>query len=360
MKKMNYKLIRMAALLAAGAVLFACSKKNLEMIEEVPEVVEEVPEFVYSVSVNATKGDGVETRALTLDGSVLNAKWLTTESVAVKRGSAWVTGALAPQSEGANAVLKGSLTVTESPIVAGDELFLQFPKSGDPSYSGQKGTIADISANFDYATATVNVASVNDVTGILTTDPANFVNQQAIVEFVLTNRTTSAALDVETLTITAGGNDVTVTPDAATNDLYVALPGFAGGAFTLEATIGSNEFYYTNASFPYTIANSSFYQLPVKLRPVAINVSNPAGLTTTMANKNHLAGNTITYSIDSMAASPVVTATTVDDWITINATNATTVTYEVAQNKTKSNRTGHITLSYSGASNVVITVEQPS
>ena len=350
MKKMNYNLIRMAALLAAGAVLFSCSKKNLEMIEEVPE-------FVYSVSVNATKGDGVETRALTLEGSTLNASWLTTESVAVKKGSTWATGALVPESNGASAVLKGSLTVAGSPIVDGDELFLQFPKSGDPSYSGQKGTIEDISANFDYATATVNVESVNDVTGIITTTNADFVNQQAIVEFVLTNRTTSAALNVETLTITAGGNVITVGPDSATNDLYVAVPGFAGGAFTLEATIGSNEFYYTNASFPYTIANSSFYKLPVKLRPVAINVSDPAALQVEVSKQEHN-GNSISYSNDSMAASPVVTATTVDGWITIIATNANTVTYDVAQNKTKNTRTGHITLSYSGASDVVITVVQ--
>ena len=355
MKKIIFSFLNMVALLVAGAALVACSEKNLN-------VVEEIPEYSYSVSVNATKGEAAETdpdtRSLSLAGNVLNATWLTTENVYVKKGSTWASsGTLKPQANGTSAVLKGSVTVTGSPIVATDELFLQFPKSGEPDYTGQKGTIADIAANFDYATATVTVDEVNGETGILTTTAANFVNQQAIVEFVLTNKTTSTALNVETLTITAGGNVITVGPDSATNDLYVAVPGFAGGAFTLEATIGSNEFYYTNASFPYTIANSSFYKLPVKLRPVAINVSDPAALQVEVSKQEHN-GNSISYSIDSMAASPVVTATTVDDWITNIATDATTVTYSVTKHGTKALRTGHITLSYSGASDVVITVVQ--
>ena len=354
MKKIIFSFPNIAALLVAGAALVACSEKNLN-------VVEEIPEFTYSVSVDAIKGEGADTvastRALTLDGSTLNAGWLTTENVYVKKGSTWASsGTLKPQANGTSAVLKGSVTVTGSPIVATDELFLQFPKSGEPDYTGQKGTIADIAANFDYATATVTVDEVNGETGILTTTAANFVNQQAIVEFVLTNRSTDAAQNVETLTITAGGNEITVGPDSATSDLYVAIPGFSGGTFTLEATNGSNDFYYTNASFPYTITNNHFYRLPVKLHPVAINVSTPESKKFSLDKKQHN-GNTISYSIDAMDASPVVTATPSVDWITVSSTSSTTVTFNVPSGS-NTTRTGVITLSYPGASNVDITIVQ--
>ena len=348
MKKIYFIFLGMAALLVAGAAIVSCSEKNL--------VVEEIPEYTYSVSVNATKGGDTETRALTLDGTTLNASWLTSENVYVKKGLEWASeGTLKPQENGTSAYLKGALTFG-SPIAPDNELFLQFPNRGEPDYTGQKGTIADIAANFDYATATVTVDEVNGETGILTTTAANFVNQQAIVEFVLTNRSTDAAQNVETLTITAGGNEITVGPDSATSDLYVAIPGFSGGTFTLEATNGSNDFYYTNASFPYTITNNHFYRLPVKLHPVAINVSTPESKKFSLDKKQHN-GNTISYSIDAMDASPVVTATPSVDWITVSSTSSTTVTFNVPSGS-NTTRTGVITLSYPGASNVDITIVQ--
>lgn len=359
MKKIYFIFLGMAALLAAGAALVACSEKNLN-------VVEEIPEFTYSVSVDATKGEGADTvastRALSLDGSILNASWLTSENVYVQKGSTWATGSLSPISNGTTAVLKGQVTVAGSPIEAGNTLFLQFPKSGAPVYSGQLGTLEDIEANFDYATATVTVSDVNGETGILTTTAANFVNQQAIVEFVLTNRSTDAAQNVETLTITAGGNEITVGPDSATNDLYVAIPGFSGGVFTLEATNGSNDFYYTNASFPYTIANGKFYQLPVKLRPVP-QISLTSSASVSLSKQSH-SDQTIAYTVvnpkdgDNVTTSAISYSGDGTDWITISSTTNTTLTYSVPMYNGKTSRTGVITLNYPHAASVQVTITQ--
>lgn len=360
MKKIIFSFPNIAALLVAGAALVACSEKNLN-------VVEEIPEFTYSVSVDAIKGEGADTvastRALTLEGSTLSAGWLTTENVYVKKGSEWASeGTLKPQANGTSAILKGSVTVTGSPIVATDELFLQFPKSGEPDYAGQKGTIADIAANFDYATATVTVDEVNGETGILTTTAANFVNQQAIVEFVLTNRSTDANLNVETLTITAGGNEITVGPDSATNDLYVAIPGFSGGAFDLSANDGSNDYYFSTASFPYTLANGSFYQLPVKLRPVPqIRLTSSASVSLT---KQSHSNQTITYNVvnpkdgDNVTTSAISYSGDGSGWITISGTTNTTLTYGVDQYKGNTSRTGVITLNYPHAASVQVTITQ--
>ena len=352
MKKFSF--LHMAILLVAGAALVACSEKNLN-------VVEEIPEFTYSVSVDATKGEGADTvastRALSLDGSTLSAGWLTTENVYVKKGSTWASsGTLKPQANGTSAVLKGSVTVTGSPIVATDELFLQFPKSGEPDYTGQKGTIADIAANFDYATATVTVDEVNGETGILTTTAANFVNQQAIVKFNLLHSDGAQYSPVAVTSLTVNSS-IDVTPASASSVLYVAMPGFAAGeSLTLSATDNSSRNYsFSKADFPQAIDNGHFYEFNIKFKPVI--TASPASLT--IASNKASSGHTITYSITNVATNAKVTATPSDETITIDSiqdlANGATVSFSVA----KKYNAGTITLSYYGAAPVVINVNHP-
>lgn len=249
----------MAVLLMASAVTFvSCSK------DEEPTVSGKT----YTMTVNASKGDGA-TKHLTLSGSTITATWLTTENVYVKKGSDWATGSLQPQTEGANTTLKGELSNID--IEAGDNLTLQFPKSGNITYAGQMGTIADIAVNFDYATAAVTVATV-DGGNITTTADAAFENQQAIVKFTLLQSDHSALPSNPTaLTINYGTGSVTLTDIPAatytTNGdgvLYVALPGFSNQSVTLTATVGGDT--YTKTVSNITFVNGQYYTVTVGMK----------------------------------------------------------------------------------------------
>jgi len=257
----------MAALLVAA--LAACSGDDdlLVAIEGFPLEKE------YTLSVETAKGIGAvvgdlqsTTRALTQSGSTLAASWATTDRVYVQKGGTWATGSLQPQYAAvgdlqSTTTLKGSLTGVT--IAAGDVLTLQFPKSGTPDYSGQKGTLADIAANYDYATATATVRAVS-ANGMVAANAATFTNQQAIVRFTLLDAADGTTpVNATNLTVSDGINTYSVNPAAATNDLYVAMPGFSGQTVSLNATSLSGVFGFEKAGITFT--NSQYYAVNVKM-----------------------------------------------------------------------------------------------
>ena len=258
--------LSLAALLMAGATFTACSSDDAAT-EQNPA------QKTYTLTVNATKGGDATTRALSLEDKTLYATWATTEKVCVKNGGTWATGSLQPQAAGAIATLKGSLSDIE--INAADELTLQFPKSGDISYAGQVGTLEDIAANFDYATATVTVASVSALGNIVpTAATTTFENQQAIIKFMLKDKANDAAISPSALTVTDGTSTVSLTdiPAAtytANGDgvLYVAFPA-AGSAktVTLTATAGGKTYSYEKTGVSFT--NGQYYEIGVKMSPI--------------------------------------------------------------------------------------------
>ena len=216
------------------------------------------------MTVNASKGgDAATTRALTLDGKTLNASWATTENIYVKKGDTWATGSLKPQADGTTATLKGTLTGIT--INAGDELTLQFPRSGALDYTGQVGTLADIAAKYDYATATVTVASVSATGNINPTEATTtFQNQQAIVKFTLIDKADGTTpLAATQLTVSDGTNTYTVTPASATSEIYAAIPGITNQTVTLTATVGSDTYTYEKANVTFT--NGKYYEITVKM-----------------------------------------------------------------------------------------------
>lgn len=267
MKKFMTSIKTLAALLIAGAAMTACSSSDDNIANEQP--VNPATQK-YIMTVNASKGDGATTRALTLDGSTLNASWATTENVYVKKGTNWVTGSLQPQTAGATANLTGVLSGTV--IAAGDALTLQFPKKSAITFEGQTGTIADIEANYDYATANVTVASVAN--GQISVDgTTTFQNHQAIIKFTLLDKADGTTeLNPSAFTITDGTNTVELTsiPEAtytANGDgvLYVAFPA-SGSAktITLTATVGSDTYTYTTSGTK-TFALGQYYEITVKM-----------------------------------------------------------------------------------------------
>ena len=267
MKKMMTNMKTLVALLMASAAVTSCSSDDT--IADQP-VQQPVGPQVYTMTVEATKGGDATTRALTDAGSTLTATWATTENVYVKKVDTWATGSLTPQTAGASTTLKGTLSGVT--FVADDVLTLQFPKSGDITYAGQKGTLADIAANFDWATATIEVASVEG--GNITPKAgASFAHQQAVVKFTLQDKGNSnAAISPSALTINNGTSDiVTLTSIPAetytTNGagvLYVALPAVSSKPITLTATVGSDTYTLTTSSSKsFNIGN--FYRVTAKM-----------------------------------------------------------------------------------------------
>lgn len=158
----------------------------------------------YTLTVDATKGE--DTKALSLDGRVLNVKWAATDQVSVFPES-WATPAMGTLTAAASETGSTTLTGTLSPApTVGDKLNLLFPRA-EWNYTGQKGILlsdaSSIEKKYDYALATVTVDEVN-AGEITTTASANFTSQQAIVKFRLTDGTDPIA--VNSLKIEASSN----------------------------------------------------------------------------------------------------------------------------------------------------------
>ena len=265
LKNQGIKSLSLAALLIASATFVACSNDD-NIIDEQP--VQPTQSQEYTMTVSAQKGeDEATTRALSLDGSTLNATWGEDDKVTVynvTKGAA-LTGTLKAETAGsASATLKGTLTGT---IENGDELWLSFC-SGD--YTGQTGTLDYIATNCDYATATVTVNSVSGSN--VTTTTADFENQQAIIKFTLKKSDGSALPNNPTIfTVSDGTSTVTLTiipaTTYATNGngvLYVAFPAAgASKTVTLTAIAGSEIYTYEKASVTFT--NGQYYGITVKM-----------------------------------------------------------------------------------------------
>ena len=201
--KKNIKAL--AALLIASATFVACSSDN-DIISENQKPVN--PTGKYTMTINASKGDDVaSTRALDLSDKTLSVKWANTDKVSVFPETSWLTplGTLtAAASDDVNTTLTGDLT---SAPTAGDNLNLLFPRA-KWDYTGQTGVLTgenSIEKKYDYALAEVTVDEVEDYT-ITTTGDADFQSQQAIVKFILKNKSDNSSLNASSLTVSAASN----------------------------------------------------------------------------------------------------------------------------------------------------------
>lgn len=200
-----------AFIMLSVSVVTSCSKNddeniNIGNVNEQPQSVMKV----YTLSVGAVKGGDGSTRALTSDGSTVSATWTTGDLVQVYDSDDNNLGTLTAQSSGAITSLTGDITVAS--LSEGDVLTLKYLSA---NYSLQVGTLEDIAANCDYATATVTITEIDGST-VSTTD-ASFENQQAICKFTLSQNVTD-------LRIYYGTAMISVTPALVTNEVYVALP----------------------------------------------------------------------------------------------------------------------------------------
>ena len=237
MKKFK-NLYTLAVLLLSGAAFTACT--NDDFAEATPQQGK-----TYTLSVNATKGADTRTLTEETDGS-LTATWNLDDEVAVYLDGEKV-GTLKPDNTEANALLTGDVTG----VTVGDELDLVF--SSD-NYNSQEGTLEYIDANCNYAKATVEVTKIEG--SDVYTSNAEFVNQQSITKFTFSE-------EVSKVVIYNGVDEITVTPIAATETLYVAIPATDGEAdFTFTATVDGKTYIGEKSA---TLSNGKFYTATITL-----------------------------------------------------------------------------------------------
>lgn len=234
----------MAAALTFG--IASCSSDN----DAVAEQQSVNPTGKYTMTVQVTKGDA-DTRALKLgtDGTSVDAYWKAGEIVEVyqnQNGETLLGTLTAAANEGATTTLTGTL---DAPLAGEALYFYLHARDRSGRYTSQNGTLASIAENQDFAEGVVQpydetynqngfTISGNEVIvpdGALTLD-----SKQAIVKFTLLDAN-GADLNVRSLTVTdealnlssqsnetpsfISGAPITVTPDDATNELYVAISG---------------------------------------------------------------------------------------------------------------------------------------
>ncbi len=268
--KKNVFILSALCFAAMTLVFSGCKKENNDPQE--PAKVQ-----TYQMSIQASKGANDNQangprRVISLGGGgTLNAAWENGDQVTVRNvtQSADLGGQLTAQSDGVNTQLNGTLT---GAVSVGDELLLKYQTPNN--YADQDGTLEYISANCDYAIATVTVATVEG--GAITANAdAVFENQQAIVKFTLKNEDGSATIDAKPLVIEVAGETYTITPASATSEMYVALPGFASQNITFTATVGSDTYKKEVASVSLT--NGEFYQITVNMTKQTAPAAVPEG-----------------------------------------------------------------------------------
>lgn len=233
--------------------------------EERPEVVTTPADSVWTLTIQATKGEP-DTKALDLvnDGTRLNAYWKDTETVTVyKDGTLLGTLNVVPDSseKPTTATLTGPITT--SGLSVSDELYLLFP-NGTWNYIGQNGALTgsgSIENTYAYASATVTVSAINGAA--VTTTKANFANQESIYRFGF--KVSEVYIDPKSFTVSAAGGklvqsmswtgsawtadygDISVTPASAPGDhfYYVSLRNDQTSDDTYNFTItGSDDALY--------------------------------------------------------------------------------------------------------------------
>lgn len=290
-----------AAALTMGTI--ACSSDD-----SIGEVRQPQGVKTYTMTVEASKDDDAVTRALAFgsDGK-LNATWTAGDEVTVYNVTkgADLGGKLTAQSDGANTKLEGTLA---GDIDATDVLTLKFLS---PDYDGQDGTLEYIAAHCDYAEATVTVANT-DGGNITTTGGADFQNRQAIVRFTLKDKASGNAFNANTLRVDADGTTINVTPVAATDVLYVAVPGIDSKTVALYATAeatATDVYAYTKENV--TFANGQYYAIGVKVEfselatPLTLQPTEDG----TLSFRNKAAG-PVTYRVNGGTAQTIAAGET--------------------------------------------------
>ena len=286
----------MAAALTFGFA--SCSSDN----DAVAEQQSVKPTGKYTMTVQVTKGDA-DTRALKLgtDGTSVDAYWTQGEEVLVyqnQNGETLLGTLTAAASDGITTTLTGTL---DGPVANATLYFYLHGQRLSDSYSSQNGALTgdgSIEKNHDYALGSVqpydetynpNGFTIQGNEVIVPDGALTLESQQAIVKFTLKDAQGNP-LKVRSLTVTdealnlssqsnetpsfINGAPITVTPDDATNELYVAISNLnketKHSHLVLTATgEDGNEYIYTkeySAGASVYFTHGMYYTRTVKMK----------------------------------------------------------------------------------------------
>jgi len=265
---------RTISLLMVCALLLSCAKEMEQPVQ--PEQPAREQTLTYTLTVKAGKGERPDTKALNINDGKLEARWAVGEEVTVYKGEVYL-GTLSAKEAGSSTTLSGTIT---GDLSVGDLLTLKFLS---PDYAQQDGTLRGFDTSIDkvcdYATAQVTVQAVSGSS--VTTTPASFQNQQAIVEFTVKNGENS--LEVSSFIITVENRTFTVKPSVTTGVLYVALPALSSKTLYLSASSGGKT--YTRSRAGVTLLAGKYYKITVSLTETNV-VMNEAELRAALQAKN--------------------------------------------------------------------------
>ena len=283
---MNRKfLIHSLPIVMAAMMMAACS------YEDMAEITgdDTLEARTWQVSINAGPA---ETKAISIggnNGQTLYTNWDPDDAVEVVKDGVSVGTLHADVSEGnsAYATLTGTLTGT---FAVNDEVTLYY-HSASIDYTGQVGTLAGVSTNKSYLTATSTVKSVDGSGGFLSMSSAAFSPMQAYLELSFTDGTNPlsfTSLDIwadggklvktkaldGTTTYATKAEPLTITPATATDKVFIALRDENGAAnnyhFLATAANGEKYGYYGSKN----LAQGKYYKGPVTMI-FALNITNP-------------------------------------------------------------------------------------
>ena len=212
---MKKNILLIAALL--GAMAFsACQKAEEEFEVEKPGVVEQQDATTYTITIQAERKDGVQTKGLDIEGdeattTVLKSVWKSGEPVKVYLGTDYI-GTLTATPDGENAhkaTLSG--TVTTSGITPNTTTLTLLTPREDWDYTGQVGKLlltddAENSIEKKYHYTKAADVLVTAVSGSnITTENAHFTNQQSIyrLSFRYDDGATKTVITTKSVTISA-------------------------------------------------------------------------------------------------------------------------------------------------------------
>ena len=217
-------------------------------------------------------------KTVILTGSLSPKSSETTRSVDADGNTKWVVGekigVIYEQTGGAKAVAEATITLirgaqnaeftaTLTNVTDGTQtvdLIYPYSLATTDGYNKtklltqQKGTIADISANWDLATGNGQMK----VSGTTATLPSlTLKNQLCICKFTLKNNDGKVDFNVSSFAISDGTNSYTITPNSATNELTVALLPVSDAAFTFTGTsLYTNKYTYYNGKALSTVTTA--------------------------------------------------------------------------------------------------------
>ena len=263
----------MAALVAMGAILAGCSKKEAPQPENKDNIV------TVCTTIRLDDDDATKALDIDYDAKVLSKTFAPGDQITVEYSVGTimdlaVSDPLQPDDISADGKSAKFFYTMNNP----DEgtsvsfhypaVFVQVPESVDWSMlESQDGTLDNVEI-LDYATGTLPLADVG-------TQPVTLVNQVAIVAFTLKDATgaNDITADVTAFSISTDSGDYEITRTSGPGPIYVAMYPISGEDIEFSATAGGKS--YTKSLTGKTYASNNFYQQGLRMAEIVT----PSGIT---------------------------------------------------------------------------------